>query len=33
MRVLEGDFREGDAVLVDAGADGLRFEKAEAVKA
>jgi len=33
LRVLEGDFREGDTVTVDAGADGLRFEKREAVKA
>ncbi len=33
MRVLEGDFREGDTVTVDAGADGLRFEKPEMVTA
>jgi ATP-dependent Clp protease ATP-binding subunit ClpB len=32
MRVLEGDFREGDTVLVDAGdGDTLRFEKTQAV--
>jgi ATP-dependent Clp protease ATP-binding subunit ClpB len=33
LRVLEGDFREGDTVVVDAGTDGLRFEKREAVMA
>ena len=33
MRVLEGDFREGDTVVADAAADGLRFEKGEPVKA
>ena len=33
MRVLEGQFREGDTVLVDAGRDGLRFEKGETVTA
>ncbi|MGE5245448.1 MAG: ATP-dependent chaperone ClpB [Betaproteobacteria bacterium] len=33
MRVLEGDFGEGDTVVVDAGPDGLRFEKREAVRA
>jgi ATP-dependent Clp protease ATP-binding subunit ClpB len=27
MRVLKGDFIEGDTILVDAGADGLAFEK------
>jgi ATP-dependent Clp protease ATP-binding subunit ClpB len=27
MRVLEGDFREGDTVVVDAGASGLQFVK------
>jgi ATP-dependent Clp protease ATP-binding subunit ClpB len=32
LRVLEGDFREGDRVIVDAGADGLVFQK-EAVPA
>ena len=33
MRVLEGDFLEGATVRVDAGADGLVFEKREAVRA
>jgi ATP-dependent Clp protease ATP-binding subunit ClpB len=33
MRVLAGDFREGDTVIVDAGAGGLKFEKHETVKA
>jgi len=33
LRVLEGDFTEGDTVSVDAGADGLRFEKRETVRA
>jgi ATP-dependent Clp protease ATP-binding subunit ClpB len=33
LRVLEGDFREGDTVSVDAGSDGLRFEKGETVGA
>jgi ATP-dependent Clp protease ATP-binding subunit ClpB len=33
LRVLEGDFLEGDTVVVDAGADGLRFEKRETVRA
>jgi len=33
LRVLEGDFTEGDTVTVDAGADGLRFVKREAVRA
>jgi ATP-dependent Clp protease ATP-binding subunit ClpB len=33
MRVLEGDFVEGDTVTIDAGADGLRFEKREPVRA
>jgi hypothetical protein len=27
MRVLEGEFREGDTVQVDAGAGGLNFMK------
>ncbi len=27
MRVLEGEFREGDRVLVDAGPAGLQFSK------
>jgi ATP-dependent Clp protease ATP-binding subunit ClpB len=33
LRVLEGDFGEGDTVVVDAGARGLKFEKREAVRA
>src|SRR5262249_7941337 len=33
LRVLEGDFREGDSVSVDAATDGLRFEKRETVSA
>jgi len=33
LRVLEGDFLEGDAVIVDADRGGLKFEKREAVKA
>ena len=33
LRVLEGDFLEGDTVVVDKGAGGLVFEKSEAVKA
>jgi ATP-dependent Clp protease ATP-binding subunit ClpB len=34
LRVLEGDYREGDTVIVDAGPDGtLKFEKREAVGA
>jgi ATP-dependent Clp protease ATP-binding subunit ClpB len=33
LRVLEGDFREGESVLVEAGADGLRFAKQETVNA
>ena len=33
LRVLEGDFLEGDTVVVDRGADGLTFEKREAVRA
>jgi ATP-dependent Clp protease ATP-binding subunit ClpB len=28
IRVLEGDFHEGDRILVDVGDDGLRFEQA-----
>jgi ATP-dependent Clp protease ATP-binding subunit ClpA len=32
MRVLEGDFREGDRVIVDVGDAGLTFQK-EAVTA
>jgi ATP-dependent Clp protease ATP-binding subunit ClpB len=33
LRVLEGDFREGDTVVVDAAIGGLNFEKREAVMA
>ena len=33
LRVLEGDFVEGDTVTVGAGRDGLTFEKQEAVRA
>jgi ATP-dependent Clp protease ATP-binding subunit ClpB len=33
MRVLEGEFGEGDRVVVDVGGDGLRFEKKHAVTA
>jgi ATP-dependent Clp protease ATP-binding subunit ClpB len=33
LRVLEGDFREGDVVVVDAGRDGLTFTRQEAVTA
>jgi ATP-dependent Clp protease ATP-binding subunit ClpB len=33
MRVLEGQFVEGDTIAVDAGADGLVFSKRETVKA
>ncbi|PWT80153.1 MAG: type VI secretion system ATPase TssH, partial [Blastocatellia bacterium] len=33
MHVLEGDFVEGDTVTVDAGGEGLRFEKREPVRA
>ncbi|HUR35438.1 MAG TPA: ATP-dependent chaperone ClpB [Vicinamibacterales bacterium] len=33
LQVLEGRFGEGDTVLVDAGTDGLRFEKQESVQA
>jgi ATP-dependent Clp protease ATP-binding subunit ClpB len=33
MRVLEGDFLEGDTVVVGAGADALTFGKREAVRA
>ena len=32
LRVLEGDFREGDTITVAAGADGLRFDKREMVQ-
>ena len=33
LRVLDGRFAEGDTVVVDAGADGLSFEKREPVRA
>jgi ATP-dependent Clp protease ATP-binding subunit ClpB len=33
LRVLEGDFAEGDTIVVDAGADGLTFEKRVPVQA
>jgi ATP-dependent Clp protease ATP-binding subunit ClpB len=33
LRVLQGDFGEGDTVVVDGGAGGLKFEKREAVRA
>ncbi len=33
LRVLEGDFSEGDTVVVDAGKNGLTFGKREVVKA
>jgi len=33
MRVLEGDFLEGDTIVVDAGTAGLTFTKQEPVKA
>jgi ATP-dependent Clp protease ATP-binding subunit ClpB len=33
MRVLQGEFVEGDTITVDSGPDGLRFEKQEAVSA
>jgi len=33
LKVLEGDFVEGDTVIVDGGADALRFEKRQMVKA
>ena len=33
LRVLEGDFAEGNTVMVDTGPDGLKFEKREAVRA
>jgi ATP-dependent Clp protease ATP-binding subunit ClpB len=33
MRVLEGDFLEGDTVVVDAGPDALTFTKQEPVRA
>ena len=33
MRVLEGEFREGDRITVDVGDNGLRFEKTQRVTA
>jgi ATP-dependent Clp protease ATP-binding subunit ClpB len=33
QQVLEGEFLEGDTIVVDAGADGLTFAKGEAVRA
>jgi ATP-dependent Clp protease ATP-binding subunit ClpB len=33
LRVLEGDFTEGDVIVVDAGPDGLTFAKEETVRA
>ncbi len=33
LHVLEGRFTEGDTILVDAGVNGLRFEKQESVQA
>ena len=33
LRVLEGDFLEGDTVVVDASKGALVFDKREAVKA
>jgi ATP-dependent Clp protease ATP-binding subunit ClpB len=33
MRVLEGEFREGDSVLVDMGDNGLTFQKKQSVAA
>ncbi|HKB13449.1 MAG TPA: ATP-dependent chaperone ClpB [Vicinamibacterales bacterium] len=33
LRVLEGDFGEGDTVMVDGGRNGLTFEKRETVRA
>ena len=30
MKVLEGEFREGDRIVVDAAGNELRFEKAKA---
>jgi ATP-dependent Clp protease ATP-binding subunit ClpB len=32
LRVLEGDFHEGDTIVVDAGGDGLTFEKRDMVQ-
>jgi ATP-dependent Clp protease ATP-binding subunit ClpB len=33
LRVLQGEFVEGDTIVVDAGRDGLTFEKRQSVKA
>jgi ATP-dependent Clp protease ATP-binding subunit ClpB len=33
LRVLEGDFMEGDTVLIDVAGDTLKFEKGEPVQA
>jgi ATP-dependent Clp protease ATP-binding subunit ClpB len=33
LRVLQGEFVEGDTVVVDAGREGLKFEKQQPVKA
>ena len=33
LRVLEGDFAEGDTVIVDAGPTGLSFEKQQTLPA
>ncbi len=33
LRVLEGELREGDRVIVDAGDDGLTFAKRQTVSA
>jgi len=33
LRVLEGDFADGDTIVVDAAGDGLAFEKRQAVTA
>jgi len=33
MRVLEGEFREGDRITADVGEPGLRFVKKDAVTA
>ena len=32
LRVLEGDFLEGDTIIVDGGPEGLVFEKREAAR-
>jgi hypothetical protein len=33
MRVLEGEFREGDSIRVDMGENGLTFQKRQSVTA